>query len=223
MNAPGDNPAVRRTALMLHAMHPADRAWVLGELPVAQRAVLDPLVAELQDLGIPADATLLSEVVDTGADTTAGSPRDEPTHSLGAGHAHEERLLRLTDSEVSKLAQALAVDSPALAAQLLTACDWSWRERLLAQLETPLRGRIESLAVAHHGRTVPEGLRSAILECTVEVLDTAVGAQSVGDRASVTGRSPAPYFVHALRGLRSAVRRLHVHVRHRISGAREAV
>src|SRR5436305_1145632 len=51
--------AVRRTALVLHALAPADRDWVLGRLPERNRAQVVPCLEELATLGIPQDANLV--------------------------------------------------------------------------------------------------------------------------------------------------------------------
>jgi len=38
---------MRKAALALASMHPADRRWLLARLPVASRAALQPLVLEV--------------------------------------------------------------------------------------------------------------------------------------------------------------------------------
>ena len=49
----------RRAALTLHALAASDREWLLEQLPPAERATLRGLLAELQELGIPADAEVI--------------------------------------------------------------------------------------------------------------------------------------------------------------------
>lgn len=46
---------LRRTALLLAALAPADRRWALARLPAALRPALRRLSAEAQRLGLPAD------------------------------------------------------------------------------------------------------------------------------------------------------------------------
>ena len=49
----------RRAALTLHALAAPDREWLLEQLPATDSAALRGLLAELQELGIPADADVI--------------------------------------------------------------------------------------------------------------------------------------------------------------------
>lgn len=49
----------RRAALTLHALALQDREWLLEQLPAADSAALRELLAELQALGMPADADVI--------------------------------------------------------------------------------------------------------------------------------------------------------------------
>lgn len=51
----GDDAALRRSALTLHALGADDRGWLLAKLPASQRDELERLLAELRALGIPAE------------------------------------------------------------------------------------------------------------------------------------------------------------------------
>lgn len=51
----GDDAALRRSALTLHALAAHDRGWLLAKLPASQRDELERLLAELRALGIPAE------------------------------------------------------------------------------------------------------------------------------------------------------------------------
>ena len=64
MNARTDQSVdgVRRAALALHALAPADRAWMLERLPHDRRGEVEALLAELASLGIPRDGTLAKAV-----------------------------------------------------------------------------------------------------------------------------------------------------------------
>jgi hypothetical protein len=54
----------RKAALLLHAMRPRDQRWILDQLDANQRMVLQDLLAELKELGIPAEPSLLDAVAD---------------------------------------------------------------------------------------------------------------------------------------------------------------
>jgi hypothetical protein len=49
----------RRAALTLHALAASDREWLLEQLPASDSSALRGLLAELQELGIPADAEVI--------------------------------------------------------------------------------------------------------------------------------------------------------------------
>jgi CHAD domain-containing protein len=49
----------RRAALTLHALAAPDREWLLEQLPATDRTALRGLLAELRELGIPADADVI--------------------------------------------------------------------------------------------------------------------------------------------------------------------
>ncbi|MTW06370.1 hypothetical protein, partial [Pseudoduganella ginsengisoli] len=66
--------AHRRSALLLHGLAGHDRDWVLAQLPPSDRAVLESHLAELRELGIPADPALLPPVEGAGAAMPAGEP-----------------------------------------------------------------------------------------------------------------------------------------------------
>jgi hypothetical protein len=52
----------RRAALLAHALPtPQDRAWLLAALQPAQRALLETLLGELRELGIPPEAAMVEE------------------------------------------------------------------------------------------------------------------------------------------------------------------
>lgn len=60
MNLASDVPAGRRrAALTLHALAAADREWLLEQLPHQDRLALRGLLAELRELGIPADGDVI--------------------------------------------------------------------------------------------------------------------------------------------------------------------
>ena len=100
---------LRQSALALHALASQDRAWVLAALPEGQRAALQPLLAELEEIGIPRDADLLQAV----------QPPAARQRSAG---------------ELDALARLLRREPPGVAAVFLAAEAWPWRREVLQQV-----------------------------------------------------------------------------------------
>ena len=109
---------VRRAALLLHAMAPADRDWVLTRLPANGRAGLETLLRELGELGIPRDSALLEQVVTVKAH--AAEPNlDAPDRAA--------LFTAIAAADPARLAIVLRDEPVDLVAMLLAARDWTWR------------------------------------------------------------------------------------------------
>lgn len=82
--------AVRRTALVLHALAAADREWVLGRLPERNRAQVLPCLEELVALGIPRDTNFINVALPSKTPARADvTRRDNDTDRLVAALKHE--------------------------------------------------------------------------------------------------------------------------------------
>ncbi|NML42924.1 hypothetical protein HHL11_04120 [Ramlibacter sp. G-1-2-2] len=114
----------RRAALLLHAMQPADRQWVLAALPAAQVGALRDMLAELEVLGIPPDDALLRPLAEAPGATPA------------------ERLARLSGNEWQSLARCLQDEGAEFTCRLLAG--QAWREVLLAHCDEGFRSRLAS-------------------------------------------------------------------------------
>lgn len=134
MTGDGQNLAQRRAALAVHAMAPADREWVLRELPPVQRGLLQPLLAELGELGIPQDAALLREA------TVAA-----PTAPAVLVHLRERDVLSAGSARA--LARWLRGEPPQVGARLLNACP-AWRMQLMRALPSTEQRSMATLAAS---------------------------------------------------------------------------
>lgn len=154
LDVPQPSPA-HRAALRLHALPEEDRAWVLTALPADQQAILRQLLRELEALGIPRDADLLQHLAE-------GDGEEARSPSL-ALHA-------LDGAAVRRLAAVLAAEPPRLAAALLAAGSWDWREQLVAGLPVAMADEVRQLAGAS-----PQGpaLHRAVIAETARTLASA--------------------------------------------------
>jgi hypothetical protein len=168
-------PAARQAALLLHALSPSDRAWLLAQLPSAQRAQLMPLVDELQALGIPQDLELVEQTLTTREHEPAGMHIQKSDAVIDTLLPPSEQLLSQLDSEgCAKLADLLRDEPPMLIARLLLQGPWAWEEQLLKHFGALQRKQIEECR-SHHGSEIQPGLLSAaIMDTITERLRTAL-------------------------------------------------
>lgn len=159
-------PALRRAALLLHAMPERDRAWLLGQLSEGERRTLSALLVELSRLGMPSDRRVLDEALAAPPPVPARPVEDD----------RSEPLTRVREAEASRLVAALREEPPVLVARLLRIADWPWRRALLTELGGVARRQIEQALSEDHA-PVGEALRVALLEGVARRLDGAAGAR----------------------------------------------
>lgn len=162
LDVPQPSPA-HRAALALHGLPGDDRAWVLAALPGDQQMLLQSLLQELEELGIPREASLF--------DGIAGNRHEQAA-------AAADPLQALQGAGVQRLADLLAAEPPRIAAALLAGGPWPWREQLLCALPTALVQEVQRLA-----RTVQPG---AALQAAVMAEMAVALASSRGEEAPVS-------------------------------------
>lgn len=121
-SAQASQAGTRRAALLLHTVSADDRAWLLSQLPVEERRMMEALLTELHELGIPADRDLLAEVA------AAGGAAVLPPPNAGA----------LASADPALVAKVLAAEPLALIARVLALGPWAWSGAVLAAL-SPIR------------------------------------------------------------------------------------
>lgn len=198
---------LRKAALLLHAASPADRRWLLDNLPGSRREQLSGLVDEISALGIPADPTLLHDVVDLPQGLAAAFGHD-PSRE----HASEARLdalphlLDVVDrAPPALLVQILRDEPPGLIVSLLELHAWSWRTAVLNQLGAIKRRQVEDLLTPPHesvGTLAAPALRRFLLASIARRLHALRLAQTPA-AATATQRP-----VEHVTGLRAWWRRL---------------
>jgi len=148
----------RQAALLLHALHPDDQAWLLSQLDAQATQELSALLQELQSLGIPSDTKLATEAT-TPAQTPASllSPAgpELPPATPPIADTPYARLQRLdpltTPTQWPWLVSYFRHEPALLCARLLELSPWPWQEALLAELDTVRRAQItEQLRAIQH-------------------------------------------------------------------------
>lgn len=163
----GEQRGARHAALLLHAMAPADRAWMLDALPPGERVELQRLLAELEALGIERDPALIdaATVSDEFDAPVVSSFRAAPGEAPVRAALSDEALLHALDDEgVAALARIVRTEPAGLVAEWLSLATWPWRDALLQTVEPAQRRRIEThLANMPAAAQTPPGLRQALI------------------------------------------------------------
>lgn len=120
---------MRRAALTIHALQEDDRRWILARLAPQIQQALEPLLAELAELGIPADSRLIEEVL-----------QGQPGTDSAQVQAPWRRELAAADAR--RLEELLQGEPPAMVARILSAGPWPWEHDLLAGLPPDRRDAV---------------------------------------------------------------------------------
>lgn len=113
-----DNLSLRQAALTLHALSQDDRRRVWSRLAPDKRSALEPLLAELRDLGIPAGRAWV--------DVDAVSNEAETQPELDRLVSRTRRL------RVEVILKVLSLQSLDTAACVLAWASWPWRDAVLS-------------------------------------------------------------------------------------------
>lgn len=134
-NIEASDKQAKHAALLLHAMAPADRSWLLSQLATDERNALEQLLSELAELSIPADASLVEKLI----------PRDQSSAvsvSKPDSDSDADFLAGLAATDIAALAKAWAAEPPYLVAQALSIQPWPWKSALLAHLPAIQQRRV---------------------------------------------------------------------------------
>ncbi|TAK83707.1 MAG: hypothetical protein EPO12_05445 [Aquabacterium sp.] len=139
---------IKRAALLVHSLDPADQAWMLARLPAAGRPEVEAALGELQSLGIPPDPSL------------AGALPLAPTREQVAQDSAASKALRRADA--ASVLQALRGQAPQAVAALLSLQAWPWRQAVREHWAGALSAHPGvSWGPAH---AVPPALRASLVQ-----------------------------------------------------------
>jgi hypothetical protein len=127
----------RQAALAIHALSPADRAWLIDRLTARQREALEPLLRELLELGIPADTALVDEALRASAAPGSG---EQTLHQQVAALSPAQLGVLLRDEPAPFVACLLAMHA------------WPWAQDYIDGLDTARRRKL--LDAIHDGAAV---------------------------------------------------------------------
>lgn len=147
----------RHAALVLHSATDADRSWLMAQLPAPHRARVQPLLAELQRLGVPRDPTLVRAALQPSSPPMGARPRTATD--------------RLAAAAPGELARLLAEEPATLAAQVLAMLPNDARAGVLRQFATGRRALVARLVpeVATGPATTTELGRTLLEEVTARL------------------------------------------------------
>jgi hypothetical protein len=150
----------RQAALLLHGLSPQVRRHVIARLDAAEKSRLEPLLAELVELGVPSslgrqnDSSLPSAL--------AGESADSSDPCEGAARLDAERV-----------AQSLQDCAAITVAQLLRCGDWPWKQRVLELMPEMRRAEVRQ-----HLRREASVLAPAVVRGLCEQLCSAAARQA---------------------------------------------
>lgn len=164
---------VRQAALLLHGLPPDVRRNVVARLDVAESSMLQPLLVELAEMGIPAS---LGRQLQQPAVPVVREP------GMDASTAQERVELLSAEDVVARLASC----APVTAALLLQACDWPWKTQVLNSMPDARRA-----AVLRFMRGDLAPLAPAVFQVLCERL--CMDAEHVAPQSSNHGASQATH------------------------------
>jgi hypothetical protein len=163
-----------------------DRAWILERLPSLHAELLQGMIEELRELGIPADASLLR-------DASAAQPPPPPP----LVEAPRDPVLAIAEADLETLVLILKEEPPGLVARLLDLHPWPWEEALLARMHPDKLAQVQALRnPAGRGPERGQALRALLLDGLGACLRER-GTRCLPPPAKPAGSRPRPWWRRA--------------------------
>lgn len=123
----------RKAALCLHNLAPADREWILRQLPPFQRSELEVLLGDLKTMKVPAGLLPLAAPDSRGSDKVNDElPQPDPFHVLD-------------QCKAPVVWSTLSAEQDEVIAIILAFRAWTWHAAVLKQFAGPRRNEIARL------------------------------------------------------------------------------
>lgn len=120
----------QKAALHMHGLSASDRQWLLAQLPESQVEPLQAMLTELDDLGIPKDPGLMTELL------RVEEKYSEDSFELGA---EQQDLNEIATAGTDTVISLLTKESDTVIAAVLASVDKSLRNELLEGIHEPRR------------------------------------------------------------------------------------
>ncbi|MFZ6765894.1 hypothetical protein ACO0LM_02330 [Undibacterium sp. Di26W] len=133
----------RQSALLLHGLGVQDQRWILDQLSKDDQVTLRSHLAELKDLGIPVDRSMLANL---GISETGGK-----LDALQAASAADMQLL-LSGEPVWLIKQVLSLEN------------WPWKQEYLASMTSAQADKLKHMQLPQPGPRARQSLRSHLLQ-----------------------------------------------------------
>jgi hypothetical protein len=124
----------RSAALLMHGLSEMDRRWAWSRLEASEQAALGPLLQELRELGVPADAGWVREVLSVAAPPASPSP---------APAARDDARARIAAADAGTVCELLLQEPAALVVRLMALGPWPWADQVLGRLRAQRGAVIE--------------------------------------------------------------------------------
>jgi hypothetical protein len=181
----------RRAALSLHSLGENDRDWIISQLPKDKGRALQVLVNELDDLGFPQNAALLSveEAVPIAAEPELDDiplPATEPVVAIEPVEVAEESVA-VPELDIAALKEQINSASPKAVlpvleaeraftvAMILQQHQWRWMKKVLRKFDKEKRIQVEGL-LASNKLSASTRVKAEMLQLFAEELSMQEGS-----------------------------------------------
>lgn len=165
------NDPVRRAAIVAHALSAEDQGWLFAQMAPSELPQLKALLAELVQLGVPADRRLLEQALD-GAESAGVVRVPQTAKNLApVDRSNLDFFVDLDAVNEGALVTALRQEPALLIARFLRIQSWPWKQKVIDALPAPLRQQVDGLLaepsdVSASGGALEEALLRALrLRC----------------------------------------------------------
>lgn len=129
---------LRKAALTLHSLNASDKQWILDRVPESEKALLEPLLEELKQIG-------LTQSIPLDLDSELGQNVAESVTNEKSTQSKDNFIKVIDDLPFHVIKEVLKGESLVVIARLLRINDWQWCDAYLTSLTTLEKRQLERL------------------------------------------------------------------------------